>query len=155
MKSMVLNGLWKGHLFRGWELKQAGTSVFAWSYQELCLMETQIFHCSAHIRRLRQTCCVLVLGLQIKSSEWVNLQVWKAWIMNTQFMHARVCVCVFSRIRRFLIPWSVACQAPLSLGFSRQEYWSGLPFPSISRGSSQSRDRPWVSYVSCTGRLVL
>ena len=27
-------------------------------------------------------------------------------------------------------PWTVARQAPLSLGFSRQEYWSGLPFPS-------------------------
>ena len=26
--------------------------------------------------------------------------------------------------------WTVACQAPLSLGFFRQEYWSGLPFPS-------------------------
>ena len=29
-----------------------------------------------------------------------------------------------------LTPWTVACQAPLSRGFSRQEYWSGLPFPS-------------------------
>ena len=29
-----------------------------------------------------------------------------------------------------VIPWAVACQAPLSMGFSRQEYWSGLPFPS-------------------------
>ena len=28
------------------------------------------------------------------------------------------------------IQWTVACQAPLSIGFSRQEYWSGLPFPS-------------------------
>ena len=28
-------------------------------------------------------------------------------------------------------PWTVACQAPLSMGFSRQEYWSGLPFPSL------------------------
>ena len=27
------------------------------------------------------------------------------------------------------IPWTVACQAPLSMGFSRQEYWSGLPGP--------------------------
>ena len=26
-------------------------------------------------------------------------------------------------------PWTVACQAPLSMGFSRQEYWSGVPFP--------------------------
>ena len=30
----------------------------------------------------------------------------------------------------FAPPWSVACQAPLSMGFSRQEYWSGLPLPS-------------------------
>ena len=30
----------------------------------------------------------------------------------------------------FSTPWTVACQAPLSMGFSRQEYWSGLPFPS-------------------------
>ena len=29
-----------------------------------------------------------------------------------------------------MIPWTVACQAPLSMEFSRQEYWSGLPFPS-------------------------
>ena len=29
------------------------------------------------------------------------------------------------------IPWTVASQAPLSLGFSRQEHWSGLPFPSL------------------------
>ena len=27
-------------------------------------------------------------------------------------------------------PWSIACQAPLSMGFPKQEYWSGLPFPS-------------------------
>ena len=27
-------------------------------------------------------------------------------------------------------PWTLACQAPLSMGFSREEYWSGLPFPS-------------------------
>ena len=27
-------------------------------------------------------------------------------------------------------PWTVACQAPLSMGFFRQEYWNGLPFPS-------------------------
>ena len=35
----------------------------------------------------------------------------------------------FSRVRLFVIPWTVARQAPLSMGFSRQEYWSGLPFP--------------------------
>ena len=30
----------------------------------------------------------------------------------------------------FAIPWTVACQAPLSMGFFRQKYWSGLPFSS-------------------------
>ena len=29
-----------------------------------------------------------------------------------------------------VIPWTIACQAPLSMEFSKQEYWSGLPFPS-------------------------
>ena len=37
---------------------------------------------------------------------------------------------LLSRVRLFVTPWTVAHQAPLSMGFSRQEYWSGLPFPS-------------------------
>ena len=36
---------------------------------------------------------------------------------------------VLSRGRFFATLWTIACQAPLSLGFSRQEYWSRLPFP--------------------------
>ena len=39
-------------------------------------------------------------------------------------------VCVLSLIRLFVTPWTVTQQAPLSMGFSRQEYWSGLLFPS-------------------------
>ena len=35
-----------------------------------------------------------------------------------------------SRLRLFATLWTVAYQAPLSMGFSRQEHWSGLPFPS-------------------------
>ena len=39
-----------------------------------------------------------------------------------------VCVCVRSlQLCLFATLWTVACQAPLSMGFSRQEYWSGLP----------------------------
>ena len=34
------------------------------------------------------------------------------------------------KVKVFVTPWTVACQAPLSVGFSRHEYWSGLPFPS-------------------------
>ena len=36
----------------------------------------------------------------------------------------------FSRVQLFVIPWTMAHQAPLSMDFSWQEYWSGLPFPS-------------------------
>ena len=35
----------------------------------------------------------------------------------------------FSHVQLFVTQWTVACQASLSMGFSRQEYWSGLPFP--------------------------
>ena len=35
----------------------------------------------------------------------------------------------FSHVQLFATLWTVACQAPLSMGFSRQEYWSGLPYP--------------------------
>ena len=44
-----------------------------------------------------------------------------------------VCVCVCALVAQsclFVTPWTVAGQAPLSMGFSRQESWSGLPFPS-------------------------
>ena len=49
------------------------------------------------------------------------------------FILGNVCMCMLSpvsRVRLFATLWTVACQAALSMGFSRQEYWSGLPFPS-------------------------
>ena len=49
--------------------------------------------------------------------------------------------------------WTVECQAPLSIGFSRQEYWSGLPFP--TPGDLPSPGIEPISCVSCTGRWVL
>ena len=41
-----------------------------------------------------------------------------------------VCTCVLSCVQLFVTPWTVARQAPLAIVFPRQEYWSGLPFPS-------------------------
>ena len=51
-------------------------------------------------------------------------------------------------------PMDVACQAPLSKKFSRQEHWSGLPLPS-PRASSGLRDQTPVSCVSSIGRWIL
>ena len=55
----------------------------------------------------------------------------------------------FSHVRLFVTLWTVAHQAPLSMGFSRQEYWSVLPCPPPGE-SSQPRDPTCVSYISCT-----
>ena len=61
----------------------------------------------------------------------------KTWYINTHththtHTHTCMCVCVlshFSRVWLFVTLQTVVCQAPLSLGFSRQEYWSWLPCP--------------------------
>ena len=46
------------------------------------------------------------------------------------FIKSEVKVKSLSRVRLFATPWTIAHHAPQSVGFSRQEYWSGLPFPS-------------------------
>ena len=52
-----------------------------------------------------------------------------------------------SRVWLFAIPWTIAHQSPLSMEFSRQEYWSGQKIP-FSRGSSQSMDQTQVSCIA-------
>ena len=69
----------------------------------------------------------------------------------------------FSRVRLSVTPWTVARQAPLSMGFSRQEYWSGLPLPSpvikyeVSEVKPLSRVRlsatPWT--MACQAPLSM
>ena len=68
------------------------------------------------------------------------------------FLRKRACVCLV--VGLFVTLWTVACQAPLSIGFSMQEYWGGLPCPPPG-GSSQLSDQILVSYHPCTGRLLL
>ena len=45
--------------------------------------------------------------------------------------HVIVVVKLLIRVQLFATPWTVAHKAPLSMGFPRQEHWSGLPFPSL------------------------
>ena len=48
------------------------------------------------------------------------------------YVYVCVCVCVSRSVMTDSVtPWTVAHQAPLSTGFPRQEYWSGLPFPPL------------------------
>ena len=46
---------------------------------------------------------------------------------------------MLSHVRLFATPWTLARQAPLSISFSRQEYWSGLPFLSPLRGGETAK----------------
>ena len=52
------------------------------------------------------------------------------WLGSIPVWLVCVCVCLLSCVRLFVTPWTKDCQAPLSLGFPRQEYWSRLSFPS-------------------------
>jgi len=53
---------------------------------------------------------------------------WRGYPGLSKCMHACISAQSLSRVRLFATPWTVVCQAPLLMGFSRQEYWSGLPF---------------------------
>ena len=61
--------------------------------------------------------------LQARTLEWVAISFSNAWKWKVK-------VKSLSRVRASAAPWTAAYQAPLSMGFSRQEYWSGVPVPS-------------------------
>ena len=64
--------------------------------------------------------------LQARTLEWVAISFSNAckWKVKVKSL---------SRVRLLATPWTAAYQAPPSMGFSRQEYWSGVPLPSPSR----------------------
>ena len=61
--------------------------------------------------------------LQARTLEWVAISFSNAWKWKVK-------VKSLSRVRPLATPWTAAYQAPLSMGFSRQAYWSGVPSPS-------------------------
>ena len=63
--------------------------------------------------------------------------------LHFHFLSVHVYMCVLTHVWLFVTPWTVAPWAPLSKGFSRQEYWSGLPFPSPGHLTTL-----WVEAVS-------
>ena len=69
--------------------------------------------------------------LQARALEWVAISFSNAW-------KGKVKVKSLSRVRLLTTPWTAAYQAPPSMGFSRQECWSGVPLPSPSWASSCS-----------------
>ena len=63
--------------------------------------------------------------LQARTLEWVAISFTNAWKWKVKGK-------LLSRVRLLATPWTAAYQAPQPMGFSRQEYWSGVPSPSLS-----------------------
>ena len=92
--------------------------------------------------------------LQARIMEWVAISFSNAWKWKVK-------VTSLSRVRLLVTPWTAAHQAPPSMGFSRQEYWSGVPLPSPFKWQiAKLRKvclRPWlrVSYNSNYSKITL
>ena len=109
----------------------------------------------------------LISGPPGKSLEFISLKIkvqlrdltakyWrKNWTLNT-YNVSIIQQCVLSCVQTLCDPMDyIACQAPLSMGSSRQEYWSGLPITYWEDGCSWSRDWTQDSCASCIGRWIL
>ena len=62
-----------------------------------------------------------------------------SFLLDNQFSSVQS----LSRVRLFATPWTAADQAPPSMGFSRQEYWSGVPLPSLYNLLLPCKKRPY------------
>ena len=108
---------WKGHLFL------------------VLVLEGLVYHHAAAAKSLQlcPTLCDPIDGsppgsplpgiLQARIPEWVAISFSNAWKWKVK-------VKSLNRVRLLATPWTAAYQAPPSMGFSRQEYWSGVPLPS-------------------------
>ena len=81
--------------------------------------------------------------LQARTVEWLAISFSNAWKWKVK-------VKMLSRVWLSVTPWTAAHQAPPSMGFSRQEYWSGVPLPSPARGTNilQKKKKTFGIYLS-------
>ena len=90
--------------------------------------------------------------------EWINSMVYPYYGL----LKKRESVKPLTPLQLFVTPWTVDCQVPLSMGFSRQGYWSGLPCPpprdlpdpGIETGSPASPELQTDFFTSCATREI-
>ena len=85
--------------------------------------------------------------LQARTLEWVAISFSNAWKWKVKGK-------LLSRVRPSATPWTAAYQAPPSMGFSRQEYWSGVPLPSPTRHRGNIFTLMWVSWRSSISLII-
>ena len=84
--------------------------------------------------------------LQARTLEWVAISFSNAWKWKVK-------VKSLSRFQLFATPWTAAYQAPPSMGFSRQEYWSGVPLPSLVYEAVYPKTKPTKSKIGKNGTV--
>ena len=107
------------------------------------LQEPKCFFASSHVQLFKLLVFTVTTGFWLLSLPWrwqqSKLKCNKALVLTAIYVffclfnkHSLLLLLLshFSRIRLCATPWTAACQAPPSMGFSRQEYWSGVPLPS-------------------------
>ena len=118
--------------------------TFSSPYRPVQSIESSSLWCTSAAAKSLQSCPILrdpidgsppgspVPGiLQARTLEWVAISFSNAWKWKVK-------VKSFSRVWLLATPWTAAYQAPPSVGFSRQEYWSGVPSPSPTLMYSRS-----------------
>ena len=122
-----------------------------WQYLELILLSAYAMLGDAKSLQSCPTLCDSIHSsppgspvpgiLQARTLEWVAISfsiVWK-WKVKVKSL---------SRVQLPATPWTAAYQAPLSMGFSRQEYWSGVPLPSPVNTATKAQNSVFSSPLS-------
>ena len=116
-------------------LRQVLQGLQSWAFAVFFSSSTSFFSAAAAAKSLQSclTLCDLIDGsppgspvpgvLQARTLEWVAISFSNAWKWKVK-------VKSLSHVRLLATPWTTAHQAPPSMGFSRQGYWSGMPLPS-------------------------
>ena len=138
----------------------AGHLSWVISHHYGCIESYKFFLCSsspaAAAAKLLQSCptlCDPIEGsppgspipgvLQARTLEWVAISFSNAWKWKVKGKS-------LSRVPLFVTPWTAAYQAPPSMGFSRQEYWSGVPLPSpFSSPNTELITHAFLSLSQC------
>ena len=127
-------------------LNKSALSMFILKIQNVCFISVAAAAAAAKSLQSCLTLCDLINGgppgspvpgiLQARTLEWVAMSFSNAWKWKVK-------VKSLSRVRMFATPWTAAYQAPPSMGFSRQECWSGSPLPSpVCNSRSSNKVEP-------------
>ena len=112
--------------------------LVSWLYLSAFSNSISMTTCGLCLKNIKTRQQRNILSIQVLKEKLYCLQLLEAWLcLSCSLWYLLMGILLWfnhvSHVQLFATTWAVAHQAPLSMGFSRQEYWSGLPFPSGAR----------------------